>query len=307
MVAGRLRAFQRIARALRRPSLEFLARRNRSPRTPEALLQLRADLKDQLELERFLQFAFFEQWKALRAYSAERGIRIIGDVAIFVSYDSADVWTHPEIFRLRRGPLAGIRGRRAARRIQRDRSALGQSALRLGWLSNRVATIGGSSACGGRWQPATSFASITFAATKPAGKFPPTSRQRSTVIGLPAPTTTCSRPSRGTRPLPFIAEDLGYITPEVRELAQEARYPRHESHAVRFWRSRRSHLPAAHVHRRLRGLYRDPRQQHHGGMVGWGRDREREALGVRISSATPTTESTGHSFALRLLRSRFWL
>ena len=69
-------------------------------RKPEALSQLRADLKDQLALERFLQFAFFEQWKSLRAYSADRGIRIIGDVAIFVSYDSADVWTHPDIFRL---------------------------------------------------------------------------------------------------------------------------------------------------------------------------------------------------------------
>ena len=69
-------------------------------REPEALLQLGSDLKDQLELERFLQFAFFEQWKALRAYCADRGIRIVGDVAIFVSYDSADVWTHPDIFRL---------------------------------------------------------------------------------------------------------------------------------------------------------------------------------------------------------------
>ncbi|HEY4930280.1 MAG TPA: 4-alpha-glucanotransferase, partial [Terriglobales bacterium] len=69
-------------------------------RKPKALAQLRADLKDQLALEHFLQFAFFEQWKALRAYSSERGIRIIGDVAIFVSYDSADVWTHPDIFRL---------------------------------------------------------------------------------------------------------------------------------------------------------------------------------------------------------------
>src|ERR1035441_8605153 len=69
-------------------------------REPKALSQLQSDLKDQLALEHFLQFAFFEQWKALRAYSGDRGIRIIGDVAIFVSYDSADVWTHPDIFRL---------------------------------------------------------------------------------------------------------------------------------------------------------------------------------------------------------------
>ena len=49
---------------------------------------------------RSIQFFFNEQWCALRGYCAERKIRILGDVAIFVNYDSADVWTHPEIFEL---------------------------------------------------------------------------------------------------------------------------------------------------------------------------------------------------------------
>jgi len=70
-------------------------------RHPETIKKLQKELRGQLDEERFLQFAFFEQWSALRAYCTERGIRIIGDVAIFVSYDSADVWTHPEIFRLK--------------------------------------------------------------------------------------------------------------------------------------------------------------------------------------------------------------
>jgi 4-alpha-glucanotransferase len=47
-----------------------------------------------------LQFAFHEQWRALRRYCAERAVRIVGDVAIFMNHDSADVWTHPELFRL---------------------------------------------------------------------------------------------------------------------------------------------------------------------------------------------------------------
>jgi 4-alpha-glucanotransferase len=55
--------------------------------------------------ERFLQFAFFLQWSSLRSYCAERGIRVVGDLAIFVSYDSADVWTHPDIFRLHKDDL----------------------------------------------------------------------------------------------------------------------------------------------------------------------------------------------------------
>jgi len=71
-----------------------------SHREPKALAAARGELRQQLDRARFLQFAFFEQWRALRAYSHSRGVRIIGDVAIFVSYDSADVWTHPDIFRL---------------------------------------------------------------------------------------------------------------------------------------------------------------------------------------------------------------
>jgi len=70
-------------------------------RQPDTIAKLQKQLHDQLEQERFFQFAFFEQWRALRSYCSERGIRVIGDVAIFVSYDSADVWTHPEIFRLK--------------------------------------------------------------------------------------------------------------------------------------------------------------------------------------------------------------
>ena len=69
-------------------------------RTPEALRQLQQDSREELEIEQAIQFAFDEQWKALRGYCAERDIRFIGDIAIFVNFDSADVWTHPEIFEL---------------------------------------------------------------------------------------------------------------------------------------------------------------------------------------------------------------
>ncbi|MCC6146137.1 MAG: 4-alpha-glucanotransferase [Anaerolineaceae bacterium] len=48
----------------------------------------------------FRQFLFYRQWNALHKYAAEKNIRIIGDIPIFVSYDSADVWAHPELFAL---------------------------------------------------------------------------------------------------------------------------------------------------------------------------------------------------------------
>lgn len=54
----------------------------------------------ELEVERVIQFAFVEQWRALRRYCHQHGIKIVGDVAIFVNYDSADVWRYPHIFHL---------------------------------------------------------------------------------------------------------------------------------------------------------------------------------------------------------------
>jgi 4-alpha-glucanotransferase len=70
-------------------------------RDPATLQRLRTELADKLNVERVIQFAFDRQWAGLRHYSLERGIRFVGDVAIFVSYDSADVWTHPDLFELR--------------------------------------------------------------------------------------------------------------------------------------------------------------------------------------------------------------
>ena len=69
-------------------------------RDPAALDQVRAELADDILIRSALQFAFCEQWHALRRYAAERAIRVLGDVAIFVNHDSADVWTHRELFRL---------------------------------------------------------------------------------------------------------------------------------------------------------------------------------------------------------------
>ena len=69
-------------------------------REPEALKQLIADNGRALAQEQVLQFAFAKQWNSLRETAARSGIRILGDVAIFVNMDSSDVWVHPEIFEL---------------------------------------------------------------------------------------------------------------------------------------------------------------------------------------------------------------
>jgi 4-alpha-glucanotransferase len=67
-------------------------------REPGALEQIRRDLADRVSLAAFVQFLFFSQWEALKDYANGRGIWIIGDVPLFVAYDSADVWARPELF-----------------------------------------------------------------------------------------------------------------------------------------------------------------------------------------------------------------
>ena len=69
-------------------------------REPGGLHRFGLEHQCELEVERVIQFAFFEQWRALRRYCAQRGIKIVGDVAIFVNYDSADVWRNPDLFYL---------------------------------------------------------------------------------------------------------------------------------------------------------------------------------------------------------------
>lgn len=67
-------------------------------RKPEAVTAYKEKLKAEIGFYRFLQMKFEEQWSRLKAYANENGIRIIGDIPIYVAFDSADAWFHPELF-----------------------------------------------------------------------------------------------------------------------------------------------------------------------------------------------------------------
>jgi 4-alpha-glucanotransferase len=69
-------------------------------RDPQEIEKARHELTHEMQIQRALQFAFFTQWDAIHKYAAELGIRILGDIAIFVNYDSADVWSNPTLFKL---------------------------------------------------------------------------------------------------------------------------------------------------------------------------------------------------------------
>lgn len=67
-------------------------------RLPASLDAARDRLKDSVLAAQYWQFEFFRQWRELRAYAAKAGIRVIGDIPIYVALDSADVWTNREYF-----------------------------------------------------------------------------------------------------------------------------------------------------------------------------------------------------------------
>jgi 4-alpha-glucanotransferase len=69
-------------------------------RSPAALARHREQLHNEVECQKFWQFLFYSQWDALRQHCSKRGIRIMGDIPIYVSQDSADVWSHPKQFLL---------------------------------------------------------------------------------------------------------------------------------------------------------------------------------------------------------------
>jgi 4-alpha-glucanotransferase len=80
-------------------------------REETSLATARADLAGDIEREKFCQFQFHRQWSSLRRYCNERGIMIVGDIPIYVSYDSADAWSNPSIFKLdSEGKPVGLAG-----------------------------------------------------------------------------------------------------------------------------------------------------------------------------------------------------
>ena len=67
-------------------------------RRPETIEFYRNELSDEIEFWSFIQFLFFKQWNELKSYANEKGIKIIGDMPIYVAEDSADVWSNPEAY-----------------------------------------------------------------------------------------------------------------------------------------------------------------------------------------------------------------
>lgn len=190
-----------------------------------ALERARQELAAEIAAGRAIQFAFFEQWGALRRYAHQRGIRFIGDVAIFVSYDSADVWTHPDIFYLDENleptVVAGVPPDAFSVTGQRWGNPLYRwDALRsrgYDWWVRRM-----------RWslQCCDILRIDHFRGFEAYWEIP--ASEETAVRGRWAPgpkDALFAALERELGRLPFIAEDLGFITPEVHALRERLRIP----------------------------------------------------------------------------------
>ena len=199
--------------------------RDLARREPSALARAREELAADIEIRGALQFAFYEQWRALRRYCAGRAIRVVGDVAIFVNHDSADVWTHPELFRLTEDlepeVVAGVPPDSFSKTGQRWGSPLyrwdAMKASGYAWWIERLrwATENCDYIRLDHFRGFDQFWEIPASeATAVHGRW---------VDGPRDDLFVKVREALGG--LPFFAEDLGYITPEVHALRERLQIP----------------------------------------------------------------------------------
>lgn len=194
-------------------------------REESALQTAGQSLRDEVKAHKFFQFIFFQQWLALKQYANDRGIRIIGDIPIFVALDSADVWTHPEQFKLEaNGTPTVVAG------VPPDYfSATGQL-----W-GNPLYDWERMQADGFSWWIDRVSATLRTVDIVRIDHF----RGFAASWEIPAGDETAERgqwvngPGRGVflaikdklGDVPIIAEDLGVITPDVEQLRDECGFP----------------------------------------------------------------------------------
>ena len=194
-------------------------------RQPTALNHAAAQHAPRAEFWRCLQYFFYVQWKALKKYANGLGVSIVGDIPIYVSDDSSDLWSHPELFRLteegRPSVVAGV----PPDAFSSDGQLWGNPLYK--WAAHRRTRYAW-------WLARLRQAAHLFDITR-IDHF----RGFSDYYAIPAGSDT-AKPGKWVKgpglhfiralhkalpKLEIIAEDLGFLTAEVRELLEYSRFP----------------------------------------------------------------------------------
>ena len=194
-------------------------------RDPVAIKQWKEDHEFEVKLHKFTQFLFFKQWMEAKNYANQKSIKIIGDLPIFVAYDSVDVWIHPEFYKLDDDReliyVSGVPPDYFSSTGQRWGNPL------YNWEEMKIQDY--------KWwiqRIKHSFRLIDilridhFRGFESYWQIP--ASEETAVIGewKPGPGIDLFRKlKQNLGDLPIIAEDLGLITPEVEKLLQQTGYP----------------------------------------------------------------------------------
>jgi len=194
-------------------------------RDSSVLGEWRQNLSAEIEVNKFAQFEFFGQWQKLKTHCQSYGISIMGDIPIYVAHDSADVWAHPELFHLdeqsRPTAVAGV--------PPDYFSATGQL-----W-GNPLYRWDVSAASGHRWWIDRFRASLKlfdlvrldhFRGFEAFWEVPANALTAQEGKWVKGPGAEFFRTLKtALKELPFVAENLGVITPEVEGLREEFGFP----------------------------------------------------------------------------------
>jgi len=193
-------------------------------RDPDAIWQARQTLKEQIRFHSFVQYLFDRQWSALRSYAHKNGVQIIGDVPIYVPYDSADVWKDPELFQLDadRNPeaVAGC----PPDAFSDDGQLWGNPLYRweekegvYSWWLRRLEAAG-------KWYDVVRM--DHFRGFESYWSVPYGDKTAKNGVWKPGPGLDFFDEVKKKLPkLRFIAEDLGYLTPQVLKMRYDSGYP----------------------------------------------------------------------------------
>jgi len=211
---------------------------------PEACAKWREELSDEIGFFSYIQFLFFRQWDALRAYANKNGVGLIGDVPIYVPLDSVDIWSEPQWFELddRNMPkeVSGV----PPDYFNADGQLWGNPLYRwddmakdgYGWWIRRIDGV-------------LRFCDVLrfdhFRGLESYWAVPYGEKTAKNGVWRKGPGMAFVEPIRGWfRDKEFIAEDLGYMTPEVQALLAGSGFPGMKVLQFAFdWREPSDYLP----------------------------------------------------------------
>ena len=194
-------------------------------READGIWQARQELKDEIRFYQFVQYLFYSQWEALHSYAKKNGIEIIGDVPIYVPLDSVDVWRNPELFQLdedlKPKMVAGV----PPDGFTADGQLWGNPLYRwdlmkkadYGWWIHRLQTAG-------KLYDVIRLDHFRGFEAYWAVPYGDENARRGKWVKGPG-MSFIKKIQEKLPQLPLIAEDLGFLTPEVLKLRDDSGYP----------------------------------------------------------------------------------